>query len=137
MPDLKLASSLAFDRGIDSVVYARREDFSSLPQIQESAPTERVSQSQVDTILNMPSLNDALDEAIRPQLQNRELMSPKRFRQRLDSVCARLRDAAAGMESDGSAAERLRLINRATRLLNEECSLRDLVQMYRSVLYQG
>ena len=66
-------------------------------------------------------------------------MSPVHFRQELNGVADRLRDAAARLQGAAGEqdADQLRVLNRATRLLNEECQLRDLVQMYRSVLYQG
>ena len=38
MSDLKLGPSLAFDRGIDRITYARQGDTPSLPQRQDSAP---------------------------------------------------------------------------------------------------
>mgnify|MGYP006949442959 CR=1 FL=1 len=49
---------------------------------------------------------------------------------------AQLRDVAAQRQPAGGDDE-LRILNRATRLLSEEVGLRDLVQMYRSTLYQG
>lgn len=139
MSDLKLGPSLAFDRGIDRITYARQGDTPSLPQRQDSAPTDIEGRPQIDALLAQPTLDDALQAHIRPDLQHRELMSPVHFRQELNGVADRLRDAAARLQGAAGeqGADQLRVLNRATRLLNEECQLRDLVQMYRSVLYQG
>ena len=139
MSDFSLGPSLAFDRGIDRVTYARREDTPSLPQREESAPSDVGGRPQVESLLALPTLDDALEDGIRPQLEHRELMTPGHFRQGLDSVLRTLRDTAQRLQSpgDGKDTEQLRVLNRATRLLSEECQLRDLVQMYRSVLYQG
>lgn len=139
MSDFALGHSLSFDRGIDRVTYARREDMPSLPQRQESAPSDAAGRPQVDALLAMPTLDDALEGSIRPELEHRELMTPTHFRQGLDGIQLTLRAAAQQLQGSDNKqdTEQLRVLNRATRLLNEECQLRDLVQMYRSVLYQG
>ncbi|QXL83610.1 hypothetical protein [Comamonas sp. NLF-1-9] len=139
MSDFALGQSLAFDRGIDRVTYARREDMPSLPQRQESAPADVAARPQVEALLALPTLDDSLESSIRPEMEHRELMTPTRFRQGLEGIQVSLREAAARLQGSESKhdAEQLRVLNRATRLLNEECQLRDLVQMYRSVLYQG
>jgi type III secretion protein X len=148
MSDMKLGG-LAFDRGIDRVTYARQDTATMLPERGEAAPPDVGSRPQLDALLSRPSLDDGLEEAIRPQLENRDLLAPARFRQALDGALAQLRETAERMQPAAQAAgnntdtgtdtgtEQLRLVNRAARLLNEECGLRDLLQMYRSVLYQG
>lgn len=139
MSDFALGHSLAFDRGIDRVTYARQGEASSLPQREESAPADIEGRPQLQALLGQPTLDDALQSHIRPELEHRELMTPARFRQGLESVQQTLREAAGRLQdsTDQRDAEQLRVLNRATRLLTEECQLRDLVQMYRSVLYQG
>lgn len=132
---------LAFDRGIDSITYARQEGLQALPEREEAPPPDLGTRPQVETLLSLLTLDDALESAIRPQLENRDLMVPARFRQALEDALARLTDAAeqtqpaaAGGDNAGDGA---RVLNRAVRLLKEECGLRDLLQMYRSALYQG
>jgi type III secretion protein X len=142
MSDMKLGG-LAFDRGIDRVTYARQDAGTALPERGEAAPPDVGSRPQLDALLSRPSLDDGLEEAIRPQLENRDLLAPARFRQALDGALAQLRETAERMQPAAEAGgndtgtEQLRVVNRAARLLNEECGLRDLLQMYRSVLYQG
>lgn len=131
---------LAFDRGIDSITYARQEGLQALPEREEAPPPDLGARPQVETLLSLLTLDDALESAIRPQLENRDLMVPARFRQALDDALARLTDAAEQAQpagGDNSAGDGARVLNRAVRLLKEECGLRDLLQMYRSALYQG
>lgn len=138
MSDISLGG-LGFDRGIDRITYARQDAGSRLPERGDSAPAELAQRPQVETLLAMTTLDDTLDAALRPQLENRELLSPTQFRGALDSALQHLRESAearAGL-TDADATESTRVLNRATRLLNEESGLRDLVQMYRSALYQG
>ena len=139
MADLQVRLPLAFDRGIERVTYTRQGDTPDLPRREEGAPADVGGRPQMETLLALSTLDDALDASIRPELEHRDLMVPSRFREGLDGVLQQLRDAAAQLQEAGPGqdADRLRVLNRATRLLNEECQLRDLVQMYRSVLYQG
>ena len=85
---------LAFDRGIDSITYARQEGLQALPEREEAPPPDLGARPQVETLLSLLTLDDALESAIRPQLENRDLMVPGRFRQALDDALARLTEAA-------------------------------------------
>lgn len=142
MTDMRI-SGLMFDRGIDSITYAQHDAQPTLPERGESAPPDVGARAQLSALLDKPSIDDFLDAATRPQIANRDLLVPARFREALDSALQQLRDAAAQWQSGASGGagtasdDALRVLNRATRLLNEEVGLRDLVQMYRSALYQG
>ena len=136
MSDMKLGG-LVFDRGIDRITHARQDATGGLPERGESAPAETGARAQLDTLLAQPSLDDVLETVLRPQLEHRELMVPARFRAALDDVLQRLGTEAEAAPASGADADQTRILNRAVRLLKEECGLRDLVQMYRSTLYQG
>ena len=135
MTDMRI-SGLVFDRGIDSITYAQQDAQPSLPERSESAPPDVGARAQLSALLDKPSIDDFLNTMARPQLANRDLLVPARFRERLDNALQQLRDVAAQRQPAGGDDE-LRILNRATRLLSEEVGLRDLVQMYRSALYQG
>ena len=135
MTDMRI-SGLAFDRGIDSVTNTRQDAPTTLPERGESAPPDGGVRAQLSALLDRPSIEDFLESFTRPQIANRDLLMPARFREQLDNALQQLRDVAAQRQpADGD--DELRILNRATRLLSEEMSLRDLVQMYRSALYQG
>lgn len=129
MPDLRLDSPLSFDRGIDRVVHERVPD--ALPEALNIAPSEMPQPAELDRLLAMPNLDDFLQTALQPRLDNKDLLQPARFRQALEGAREALRQAAEG-DPDSAKA-----LNRAARLLSEEADLRDLLQMYRSMLLQG
>lgn len=135
MTDMRI-SGLVFDRGIDSITYAQQDAQPTLPERGESAPPDVGARAQLSALLDRPSIDDFLESSTRPQIANRDLLVPARFRERLDNALKQLRDVAAQRQPAGGDDE-LRILNRATRLLSEEVGLRDLVQMYRSALYQG
>ena len=135
MTDMRI-SGLVFDRGIDSITYAQQDAQPTLPERGESAPPDVGARAQLSALLDRPSIDDFLESSTRPQIANRDLLVPARFRERLDNALQQLRDVAAQRQPAGGGDE-LRILNRATRLLSEEVGLRDLVQMYRSALYQG
>ncbi|HYC37715.1 MAG TPA: hypothetical protein VEC19_14910 [Usitatibacter sp.] len=130
MPDLRLDSPLAFDRGIDRVVHEHGQR-SALPERLDIAPSEMPQPAELDRLLAMPNLADYLQETLQPRLESKELLQPGAFRQALEGAREMLRQAA---QSDPESA---RALNRAARLLSEEADLRDLLQMYRSMLLQG
>ena len=130
MPDLRLDTPLNFDRGIDRVVHETGTP-SVLPQGVNVSPSEMPQPAELDRLLAMPNLEDYVRETLRPRLDNKELLQPAQFREALEGAREALRDAA---EAD---PEHARALNKAARVLSEEADMRDLLQMYRSMLLQG
>ena len=135
MSDFRIGTGPFFDRGIDSITYKGSEAVPGLPDQLELAPAEAGQRPQLEQLLAMPNLDAFLDEAIRPEIEDRELLMPQRFRQALDGALSTIRENAEGLQS--TDPDTARVLNRASRLLHEEVGLRDLLQMYRSVLFQG
>ncbi|WP_315124566.1 hypothetical protein [Comamonas antarctica] len=133
MADIRLPS-LIFDQGIENITYARQQIAAPMPERGETPPPDVRVHAQLDQLLQRPSMDSRLDEALRPLIANRDLLLAARFRETLRKLLAQLRKAA-GSATKGS--ERARVLNRAVRLLSDELDLRELEQMYRSALYQG
>lgn len=135
MSDMRIGSGSFFDKGIDSVTYKNGELAQPMPDQQLLTPAERAERPQLETLLAQPTTDSFLDDAICPQLEDRELLLPGKFRQALESTLQTLTQAAQAHHSENP--DSAKALNRAVRLLNEEVGLRDLLQMYRSALYQG
>ncbi|WP_159910918.1 hypothetical protein [Pantoea sp. 18069] len=133
MSDIRF-NSLVFDRGIESITHARHETGAAMPERGDTPPPDMGVRAQLDNLLQEASMDDRLDAALRPQLESRGLLSPGRFHAALGAAHQLVREAAQQRPGESDEARRL---NRAARLLGEESSLRELVQMYRSALYQG
>lgn len=134
MSDLHLHASLVFDRGIDRITHAQQEHATSMPERSAAPPPDIGGRAQLDLLLQQPSMDNRLDAALRPRIEDRALLLPGRFQAALDDALQHLRQAA---QDSVDASGQTRTLNRAARLLNEESQLRDLVRMYRSALYQG
>jgi type III secretion protein X len=135
MSDFRIGSGPFFDRGIDKITFKGQEAMQGLPEQRELTPAEHAQRPQLEQLLHMPNLESFLEEAIRPEFDDPELLTPGRFKQAMDGALAAIRQAAEQQQAhdpDGA-----KVLNRAGRLLNEEVNLRDLLQMYRSVLLQG
>jgi type III secretion protein X len=135
MNDLRIGGGVYFERGIDSITFKSGELAQGLPDPRELTPTDNTQRPQLESLLSQPSTDSFLEESIRPELDDRDLLLPVKFRQAMDSALDTLREAAQERQADNP--ESARQLNRAVRLLNEEVGLRDLLQMYRSALYQG
>lgn len=133
--------SFSFDRGIESITHtakAQTSDFGKLPERADAPPADLNHRPQLDQLLHQPSMNDQLQEQLRPQLELRDLLSPTRFREELGHTQSFLRDSADVLLQQGAdQADAARSLNRAARLLQEESQLRELLQTYRSALFQG
>lgn len=135
MADFRIGSGPFFDRGIDDVVFKGSESAQGLPDQRQLTPAERTEGQALEQLLARPDFDSFLDDSIRPTLQDRDLLLPTQFRNALEGTLSALTDAAttaAVVEPEDG-----KVLNRAVRLLNEEVNLRDLLQMYRSALYQG
>ena len=133
MPDLNINRLMRFDYGIDDIVYARKGEQAAqaLPERRNLLPSDDNVRAQLAQLLEKPNTGRFLEEALRPQIGNRDLLMPSQFAEALREALKELATLA-----DGGQGER-RVLNRAVRLLKEETSLRELVAMYRSALYQG
>lgn len=137
MSDIRLPS-LVLDRGIEAITYARQDAATPMPERGSAPPPDVGVRAQLDQLLQKPSMDSHLDQALRPRIDNRDLLQPGRFGEALGNALTQLRAAAGSAASAGpEGSEQSRVLNRAVRLLGEESSLRELVQMYRSALYQG
>jgi type III secretion protein X len=135
MSDFRIGAGPFFDRGIDSVTYKGGEAIQGLPDQHELTPADHAQRPQLEVLLAQPNTDSFLEESIRPELNDRELLLPGKFRQTMDGALITLRDAV--QERQASNPDSAKEINRAVRLLNDEVGMRDLLQMYRSALYQG
>lgn len=137
MSDIRLPS-LILDRGIEAITYARQETATPMPERGAAPPPDVGMRAQLDQLLQKPSIGSRLDQALRPRIDNRDLLLPGPFGKALGNAVTQLRAAASRAASAGTeGSEQSRVLNRAVRLLGEESSLRELVHMYRSALYQG
>lgn len=136
MNDLRIGSGAYFDRGIDSITFKAGENALSLASQKDLPPSDQISRPQLEKLLEMPNLETFLEDAIRPELSDRELLMPGKFRQTLSSALDTLQTTSTELQTKGDV-DSAKIINRASRLLTEEAGLRELVQMYRSTLYQG
>ena len=133
MPDISPNRLRSFDHGIDTIVYARKNEQTApgLPERRNLTPTEDPVRAQLTQLLEKPNTGRFLEDALRPDIGNRDLLMPSEFAEALREA---LKSLAGLAESGGGDS---RVLNRAVRLLKEETNLRDLVAMYRSALYQG
>ena len=133
MPDISPNRLLNFDHGIDTIVHARRDEqvAQGLPDRRNLMPSDDPVRAQLTQLLEKPNIGSFLEDALRPDIGNRDLLMPSQFAEALHETQQALADLADRGNHDS------RVLNRAVRLLKEEATLRDLVAMYRSALYQG
>lgn len=122
-----------FDRGIDRILRNDPLD-SPLPERGQLSPADAITRPELEQLLALPNLQDFLANALKPDVNNKALLTPQGFQAALQDSLSMLREQA---DASGPDSDTARLLERAARVLNEEANLRELLTMYRSVLYQG
>lgn len=140
MRDVKLGrgASFAFDRGIEDVTYKRKNPTQAqfvMPDQRMLAPVEERARPQLEELLSQPTLESWIEDAIRPEIEDAELLLPGQFRAAMRKVLGLIK-RRADAKRDASPGE-VKVLNRGIRILMEEEELQELVLMYRSSLYQG
>jgi hypothetical protein len=134
MAELRIGSGPFFERGIERIVDAPEpSEALVLPDAQGLAPAASARWAALDELLHAENLESLLEDWARPELAQRELLAPQRFRAAMDGALARLQ----GLMQPGTDASQRELLERAERVLAKERELRDLLQMNRSALLQG
>jgi type III secretion protein X len=120
------------DRGIDSISRNTQPEV-PLPDAAHLPPAAQLSRPELDRLLWRPNLQDYLAEQLQPEIADRQLLTPQRFERTLRAAVGRLRELAAREGRAGNA----QLLGKAAQALAEEANLRELLNMYRSTLFQG
>jgi type III secretion protein X len=133
MVDLRIGSTPFFDRGIESII--RTPESPRLPDRGDLAPSELAGPAALDELLFAANLESLLDAYVRPTLAERDLLTPQRFRDAMESVVLYFVGAA---DTRRRANPRVgKTLDGAVQLLTDDIELRDLLQMYRYALLQG
>jgi type III secretion protein X len=122
----------SLDRGLDSITQSTRPEV-PLPDASHLPPAEQLNRPELDRLLHQPNLQDFLAGQLRPEINDRALLTPQRFERTLRQAGQTLRD----LSSAGATREPSPAMSKAARALSEEANLRELLNMYRSTLFQG
>ena len=122
----------SLDRGLESITRSTRPEI-PLPDATHMPPAEQVNRPELDRLLHQPNLQDFLANQLRPEISDRQLLTPQRFESTLRRAAQTLRDISLA----GNARPSSPAMSKAARALAEEASLRELLSMYRSTLFQG
>ena len=121
----------SLDRGLDSISRSTRPEV-PLPDAAHLPPADQLNRPELDRLLHQPNLQDFLASQLRPEISDRQLLTPQRFERTLRQAAQTLNDASS---KDGAPASPV--LKKAARALGEEANLRELLNMYRSALFQG
>ena len=122
----------SLDRGLDSISQTTRPEV-PLPDASQLPPAEALNRPELDRVLQQPTLREFLARELAPQVSDRQLLTPQRFDSTLRQAAQTLRDMPPTGNTGGSSPA----IAKAARALAEEANLRELLNMYRSALFQG
>lgn len=122
----------SLDLGLESITRNSRPEV-PLPDAAHMPPAEQLNRPEIDRLLHQPNLQDFLASQLRPEIADRQLLTPQRFEKTLRQAAQSLRD----LSSTDAGRTPSPAVSKAARALSEEANLRELLNMYRSTLFQG
>ncbi|WP_129781719.1 type III secretion apparatus assembly protein SctX [Peristeroidobacter soli] len=131
MPINNALERYSLDRGLESISRSSLPDV-PLPDAAHLPPADQLNRPELDRLLHQPNLQDFLAGELRPEIADRALLTPQRFELTLRRAAQTLSDASSKDDAPASPA-----LKKAARALGEEANLRELLNMYRSTLFQG
>ena len=124
---------IQFNRGIDFVSRREAGDDGVLPDHAPVVPGDAPVSHLLDEVLYRPSVEEAALDRLRPAVGDRNILAPGRYNRLSEEVELELRDHIEQTPNDPDNPK----FDRLARLLDDERSLRDLLDQYRNVLHKG
>jgi hypothetical protein len=125
---------LSFDRGLSAISTQSSGTVDpSLPKESKVVPSGDPVLSQLSALLDDPSLEQALLEALRPKLADLSILLPQSFGQLLRDIVSQA-DALAAGTADRNTRQ---IYEAVASLLHDELSLADQLAALRSQLLQA
>lgn len=122
-----------FARGIEGITHRERpglQDLPELPDLQRLAPPELQRQLVLDQLLSGHTLDQCIEEAIRPLVLDPAILLPRPFAHALEDVREAIRRTN---QRHGDPA----VLARATKILDQEREWRELARSCREALHQA
>ncbi len=129
----EISNRFAFDVGIERISVSTGPEVTRLSQTADVVPGDIAVEQKLADILYAPSWQQQLLDAIRAQVQNREMLMPARYHSMIEAAQEHLR-LAAEKEDDEEGREDL---EEAAKFLDGAKELRDLLNTYRHLLHKG
>lgn len=123
-----------FDRGLDGVTQQSTPP-SRLPDGRATPAPDIRQQAALERLLAAQDLGSLVEAAIRPRIDDPELLLPGRFAEALRMAQLSLKRSLAGRTQEGN--RRQRRLRRALGVLEEQEDLQALLWTYCHALYQG
>lgn len=125
--------SLNFDIGIEQIVIQNDARPASLPETSRALPGDGQITHLLDEVLNPPSVEQSLMESFRPDITQREILSPSGYEMARDQAGPALKDALSKLPDSNDR----QAVESALQLLSDDKSLRDLLNTYRNLLHRA
>jgi type III secretion protein X len=123
-------ATFSLDQGIEKIFHAEDEKVDG-GTVGDISPAFSPIKPRLEQLYALPNIEDYLMAQLAPLINEPALLKPTRFN---NALRASLESLEAAAEEDPRNA---RILRRAARLMGDQVTLRDLVQMYRYALLKG
>ncbi len=129
-----LGSWFKLDHGLTGVSTGGNEAAFGMPANPTMVPAQQLTGTQLEQLLQSPTLDSSLDALIRPEVNDRLVLTPAVFRDTLARTPEML-EQAAGRQAPGS--DEAKILMRASRQMSELTNNVTLASMYQGALVPG
>lgn len=135
MADIRVGNGSFFAQGLDGISHLAVSDLAGLPELRDLTPAEQAQRPQLDELLALPNMASFLEQSVRPELSDPEMLVPVNFLRAHETALQHLEQAIeAARISDPEGAK---VLGRAARVMYDERDLRNLLSDNRSALHKG
>ena len=129
----EINNALRFDTGLAGILQQTGPEEAQLPNNSKALPGETSYEHRLNDVLYPPSMEQSLLESLRPDVNERDVLSPHKYETLVDLTQQGLSEAGLSLDS----AEAQDQIRDTAQLLEEEKDLRGLLNTYRHFLHRA
>jgi hypothetical protein len=134
MPKNPIEDELEMDFGLSNVTQTRREKPSAhLPQNGDFSPSEGRIENRLAKVIGLQNLDDILLQLLRPAVEDRQILNPLQFRQKIKELGRFFQKKREQNEDPSHEA----LWDSLITLLRNEEEKGELLDHYRHLLHMG
>ncbi|HVJ86622.1 MAG TPA: hypothetical protein VM452_13315 [Caulifigura sp.] len=125
--------NLNFDTGIEQILVQNDPRRTALPETGRTLPGDGQITHLLDQVLSPPSVEQSLMESFRPEITERDLLSPAGYESAREQAGPALQGALSSLPDSNDRQS----VEQALQLLADDKSLRDLLNTYRNLLHRA
>ncbi|MEM1305691.1 MAG: hypothetical protein AAGG46_12385 [Planctomycetota bacterium] len=130
----EVGRGLSFDAGIEQILTRNDTQSLNLPKESQTLPGDGLFEQRLTEVLTPPSVEQELIESFRPEITNRDVLTPVGYQSALKSSRGKLEQLAKRLAAEPDQSAVRDAVRKAVERLDDELVRHDLISTYRNLL---